>query len=83
LGWLVNPAPSIQLLEDQWESICENVEQTGFYSVWVTVFKQYDHNLAQELVTRLNNRANADPNNFNRYHGTNINNSVVPYIPQL
>ena len=83
LGWVLNPAPAIQLNDDQWESICENVEQTGFYSVWVTVFKQYDHNLAQELVTRLNNRANADPNNLNRYHGTNINNSVVPYIPQL
>lgn len=83
LGWNINPAPAIQLTNDQWESICENAEQTGFYSVWVTVFKQYNHNLAQELVTRLNNRATADPNNLNRYHGTNIANSVIPYIPQL
>ena len=83
LGWVLNPAPAIQLNDDQWESICENVEQTGFYSVWVTVFKQYDHNLAQELVTRLNNRSAADPNNLNCYHGTNITNSVLPYIPQL
>ncbi|NEP47737.1 MAG: hypothetical protein F6K65_02490 [Moorea sp. SIO3C2] len=83
LGWKFNPAPAIQLTDDQWEFICDNAEQTGFYSVWVTVFKQYGNNLAQELVTKLNNRATADPNNFNRYHGTNIHNSVIPYIPAL
>jgi len=81
--WLIYGEPAIRLNDQQWDSICDLAEITGFYSVWITVFKHWGHNLAQVLARRLHNRAMSDPNAVDRFRGSDLNNSVLTQIQHI
>jgi hypothetical protein len=69
----------VRMLSDgQLDDICELVEATGFYSVWVTVARAYSLNFAQRLVQQLQTRAqnSQSPTHF---QGT-LNTDVLPYL---
>ena len=75
--------PTVQLSEQQWNIICGLAEVTGFYSVWITVFKHVGHNLAQNLAQRLHARAVNDQNAVDRFRGSNLNNSVLAQLQHI
>jgi 5-methylcytosine-specific restriction endonuclease McrA len=60
-----------------------NQAEAGYYSVWLTVIRKASGRpRARSLATRLKARADAGGTPY-RYHGTNIANSVLPFIDDL
>lgn len=79
LNWEINPPPAINL-DDQWNLTCYAAEQSGFYSIWLIIFKQ--HQLGADLARKLNTRATGMGQNLEQYRGTNID-SVTRLMHQI
>ena len=87
LTQLLVSRPDVNFTNDLWKLAAMTAEG-GYYSVWITVFKQFsqvnnlgNNNLASTLAAWLNARAVA--NTPYVYKGTHLQNSVLNQIPHL
>jgi hypothetical protein len=68
-----------ELANQEWDDLCDQVESTGFYSVWLAVARAYNQQLAQQLANRLNARATAVGAAVATFKGVNLA-DVLPYL---
>jgi hypothetical protein len=87
------PGPTAPLVTDRnqlWNNVAGDAELSGYFSVWLTVFRRFSAtgaangiDYATRLVNALNQRGTAVSNNPYRYRGWSLQNSVLSQIPNI